>query len=124
MPAKPDLSAQVETMLSTERSNRRSWYRRASPPLPRWFAEAPDGLDPAQKQKLFDKAATDVKRGFAVGAIIFAAPLSMAVTGLVRHHMNAAAAALLLAFGVYCVCVPLFRRRLIDRHLRHQLQLS
>jgi len=93
------------------------------PHLPQWFVEAHDGLDPAQKRNLFDKTAANVNRALAVGMIALAVTLQSSVISLVRHHWNTTAFALMTVFCIYGVCLPLLRRKLIDRQLRRQFQI-
>jgi len=91
--------------------------------LPRWFVDAPDGLGIEEKRALFSKTAMNVNRGFAVGMIGIAGTLPPAATFLVKHHWNAAALLLMLVFCAYGVCMPLLRRKLIDRQLHSHSQL-
>ena len=93
------------------------------PELPRWFVEAPDGLDPKQKRDVFDRTASNINRALAVAMSALAGTLSVSVTSLVRHHWNTAAVVLMLAVCVCGVCLPWLRRKLVDRQLRRQFQL-
>jgi len=112
-----DLSARVERLLSSERARARPWYMSKRVDLPKWFIDAPDGLDIEKKHALFDKTVVNVNRALAAGMICLAGTLPPAAIALVKHHWNVAAMALLLTLCAYGVFIPLLRRKLIDRQL-------
>ncbi len=118
MTANTHPTAQAEGLLSGERARRKPWYRRAHANLPKWFVDAPDGLDIEQKRALFDKTAMHVNRALAVGTICIAGTVPPAAAALVKHHWNAAALMLLSAFLACIVCIPMLRRKLLERQLR------
>ena len=95
--------------------------KRADPP--KWFVDAPDGLDIEKKRALFDKTVVSVHRALAAGMICLAVTLPPAAIALVKHHWTVAAMALLLTLCVYGAFIPLLRRKLIDRQLRGHIQL-
>jgi len=118
-----ELPAQVERLLSSERARPGPWYRSKRVDLPKWFIDAPDGLDIEQKRDLFDKTVANVNRVLAAVMICLAGTLPPAAIALAKHHWTAAAVTLLLTLFAYGVFIPLLRRKLIDRQLRGHSQL-
>jgi hypothetical protein len=92
------------------------------PPMPAWFADAPDGLDIAAKQRRFDELRAQARKSADTGGTLVVA-CQMPLWLLLRHHDSVALLVCILAVPlVLLAAMPLARRPLLNRLLRRHVR--
>ena len=92
------------------------------PAMPAWFADAPDGLDIAAKQRRFDELRTQARKSADAGAILvvlWQGPLWL----LLRHHDNVTLRICTMAVSLLLLAaMALARKPLLNRLLRQHVK--
>ncbi len=117
MSTSTEASVAADSLLARARAELPAIGRR--PTMPAWFADAPDGLDIAAKQRRFDELRAQARKSADAGAILVVAcqaPLWL----LLRRHDSAAL--LIGTVAVLLVAMALARKPLLNRLLRQHVK--
>ena len=112
-----DASVAADSLLARARAELPAIGRR--PAMPAWFADAPDGLDIAAKQRRFDELRAQARKSADAATILVVAcqaPLWL----LLRRHDSAAL--LIGTVAVLLVAMALARKPLLNRLLRQHVK--
>ncbi len=117
MSTSTEASVAADSLLARARAELPAIGRR--PAMPAWFADAPDGLDIAAKQRRFDELRAQARKSADAATILVVAcqaPLWL----LLRRHDSAAL--LIGTVAVLLVAMALARKPLLNRLLRQHVK--
>jgi hypothetical protein len=120
MPTRTAASFAADSLLARASADRPAIGRR--PTMPTWFADAPDGLDIAAKQRRFDELRVQARKSADIGAIlviVYQVPLWL----LFRHHDSAALRICAVAVPLVMLAAMAFvRKSMLKRLLRQHVK--
>ncbi len=117
MSTSTEASVAADSLLARARAELPAIGRR--PAMPAWFADAPDGLDIAAKQRRFDELRAQARKSADAATMLVVAcqaPLWL----LLRRHDSAAL--LIGTVAVLLVAMALARKPLLNRLLRQHVK--
>jgi hypothetical protein len=126
MLTKTEADATADNLLAQARRQSPTIQRRQE--MPPWFLDAPDGLDPAGKRRLFDELQEQSRRVTSLRATILSlmsASIGMAALSQHLHWpwlVGSLVAAVVLTLGVRLTRGPLFQR-MLRLHVRKNASL-
>lgn len=120
MPTRTEASFAADLSLARARADRPVIGRR--PTMPAWFADAPDGLDIAAKQRRFDELRAQARKSADIGTllvIVYQVPLWL----LFRHHDSVALRICTVAVPLVMLAAMAFARKsMLNRLLRQHVK--